>query len=156
MWGEPVEQVQLQIQKVKRKVETLGRDINFGMRINLIIANTEKEAWHKAEQMVKKVDDSHVKRLNQYISNSDSTALRRIQSLNNKMVKDKCFWTGMVPYRSGNSTALVGSVEQIKESLQKYVEAGITEFIFSSYPHIETVSYVGEKLIPLLKETVLS
>lgn len=62
----------------------------------------------------------------------------------------------MVPYRSGNSTALVGSVEQIKESLQKYVEAGITEFIFSSYPHIETVSYVGEKLIPLLKETVLS
>ena len=148
MWGEPVEKIKEQITKIKLQS---NQSLRFGMRINLIVADTETEAWEKAEEMLANVSKHNNDYLNKYLANSDSTALQRIQSLRGKVFDDPCYWTGMVPYRSGNSTALVGSSEQIIDSLKKYMEAGITEFIFSSYPHLETVSYIGDKIIPALK-----
>ncbi|WP_397539013.1 hypothetical protein [Rummeliibacillus pycnus] len=92
--------------------------------------------------------------LKDYITVSDSVSLKKIQSLKEKKFEDPCFWTGMTKYRSGNSTALVGSYEQISESLIKYIKVGITEFIFSSSPHLETVSGIGKEILPLVREKI--
>jgi alkanesulfonate monooxygenase len=86
-----------------------------------------------------------------YLRDSDSTALARIQALTGAEHDDPAFWTGMVPFRSGNSTALVGSVDEVVASLRRYLDAGMTEFIFSSYPHHETVKLIGTRFLPALR-----
>ncbi|MFT0804127.1 LLM class flavin-dependent oxidoreductase [Bacillus swezeyi] len=154
MWGEPLENVKIQIQKVKKKAKRYGREIKCGIRINIITATSEELAWKKAEKIISQVNEDKVSMLKEYMANSDSVSLKRIQSLKEKKFEDPCFWTGMTSYRSGNSTALVGSYEQVAESLIKYIGVGITEFIFSSYPHLETVSEIGEEILPIVREKV--
>ncbi|USL45558.1 LLM class flavin-dependent oxidoreductase [Priestia megaterium] len=154
MWGEPVEDVKAQIQKVKEMANIYNRHVKFGIRINIITASSEKVAWEKAEKIISQVNKDKVSMLKEYMDNSDSISLKRIQSLRGREFEDPCFWTGMTSYRSGNSTALVGSYKQVAESLIKYINVGITEFIFSSYPHLETVSEIGKEILPRIKKEV--
>ena len=58
----------------------------------------------------------------------------------------------MVPFRSGNSTALVGDPGEVVEALRRYVAAGISECIFSSYPHRDTVELIGARVLRRLAE----
>jgi alkanesulfonate monooxygenase len=151
MWGEPSEAVARQIDKV-RAAAALGRSLRFGMRINLIVDETSEAAWARAHAMREQVDAEMAERARAYINNSDSTALARIQALRDQTTDDPTFWTGMVPFRSGNSTALVGSVDEVAQSLQRYVDAGISEFIFSSYPHRDTVKLIGTQVLSALRD----
>ncbi|ENH95634.1 alkanesulfonate monooxygenase [Gracilibacillus halophilus YIM-C55.5] len=148
MWGEPVETVEKQLFKVNSLAKKKNREISCGLRINLFLGETNKEAWNKALFAISKVSDKKQERLNSYIKNSDSVGLNRIQDLKKNEWSDKCFWTGMTPYRSGNSTALVGTYEQVADSIINYYKVGVSEFIFSAYPHLESIDDVGEKLIP--------
>jgi alkanesulfonate monooxygenase len=151
MWGEPVEEVQDHLAKARARANQIGRNVRFGMRITLIVSVESSSAWERAEEMLSHVDSDAVVKLNKYLSNSDSVGQKKIQSLRHRTTSDPCFWTGMVPYRTGNSTALVGSVFDVAKSLKRYVEAGISEFIFSSYPHDDTTTIVGEGLLPLVR-----
>lgn len=151
MWGEPSDAVAEQISKVDTAARSHGRRLRFGIRINLIVERTSAAAWERALAMRTQVDLDMAARARAYIADSDSMALSRIQALWNEKHHDPAFWTGMVPFRSGNSTALVGSVEDVVSSLQRYVDAGVSEFIFSAYPHHETVEFVGSQILSALR-----
>jgi alkanesulfonate monooxygenase len=148
MWGEPSPAVENQIAKVREAAAALGREPRFGMRINLIVDAESDAAWERARAMLADVDPAMAARAEAYLATSDSTAVSRIQALQHVQAEDSAFWTGMVPLRSGNSTALVGSVAHVVSSLQRYVDAGVSEFLFSAYPHHETVMQIGTSVIP--------
>jgi alkanesulfonate monooxygenase len=152
MWGEPRDAVAAQVDRVRLAAAALGRAPRFGMRINLVVDEYSEVAWQRATAMREMVDPEMARRAESYIRDSDSTALARIQALSGRDHDDPAFWTGMVPFRSGNSTALVGSVDEVVASLRGYVRAGISEFIFSSYPHRDTVKLVGTRVLPALRE----
>lgn len=151
MWGEPSGAVAAQVDRVRTAAAARGRSLRFGMRINLIVDDTSEAAWGRAYAMREQVDAAMAERARAYIRDSDSTALARIQTLRDRATDDPTFWTGMVPFRSGNSTALVGSVDEVADSLLCYVDAGISEFIFSSYPHRDTVHLIGTRVLPALR-----
>lgn len=152
MWGEPSGAVAAQVERVRAAAAALGRSLRFGMRINLTVDHTSEAAWARAHAMRAQVDPQLAERAQAYIRDSDSTALARIQALTEEEQDDPAFWTGMVPFRSGNSTALVGSVDEVAASLRRYIDAGISEFIFSSYPHHETAELIGTRLRPVLMD----
>lgn len=155
MWGEPSEAVGEQIARVRAACDATGRTLSFGMRINLIVEEEREAAWERAGAMVAGIDEAMASRASRYLANSDSTAVSRIQALRGADHGDPAFWTGMVAARSGNSTALVGSPGDVVASLRRYVDAGVTEFIFSAYPHGgDSPGFVGEHVVPELRSYV--
>jgi alkanesulfonate monooxygenase len=54
--------------------------------------------------------------------------------------------------RGGAGTALVGSHTEVADRIAEYTEAGIDEFIFSGYPHLEELYWFGEGVVPILRE----
>ncbi|ALS56962.1 LLM class flavin-dependent oxidoreductase [Rathayibacter toxicus] len=152
MWGEPAAAVAQQCERVRLCAEMEGRQIRCGLRINLIVDTTRERAWSRAHSGLQAV--SHKQRVSaaEYIRDSDSEGLRRIQETQTAPIDEHSpYWTGMVPFRSGNSTALVGSPEEVSDALAQYVTAGVDEFIFSSYPHDETSELVGKEVLPRLR-----
>ena len=71
-------------------------------------------------------------------------------------VLDKRLWTAVAALTGakGNSTALVGTPEQVAEALLDYHELGITTFLIRGFdPLADAIDY-GRKLIPLTRELI--
>ncbi len=69
---------------------------------------------------------------------------------------DKRLWTEIAALTGaqGNSTSLVGTPEQVAESLLEYYDIGITTFLIRGFdPLLDTVDY-GRELIPLVRQEV--
>ena len=59
-------------------------------------------------------------------------------------------WAGVGLVRGGAGTAFVGSHEQVADRIEEYAELGIDEFVLSGYPHLESASWFGEGVLPIL------
>jgi alkanesulfonate monooxygenase len=60
-------------------------------------------------------------------------------------------WAGVGLVRGGAGTALVGSHTEIADRIEEYAALGLTEFILSSYPHLEKAYWFGEGVLPELR-----
>ena len=155
-WGEPVEQIKQQIEDVKQRAKKYGRELEYGVRIHIVVRHDEKEAWEAANHIISKIDQSVQNNMNHYYETTDSVAQKRMNELTKQGDRfDKYGWSGIGRIRKGAGTALVGTPEQIREGLQEYINAGVTHFILSGFPHFEEASRFGETVLPLFKEKVL-
>jgi alkanesulfonate monooxygenase len=69
-------------------------------------------------------------------------------------VYDERLWTTVARLTGagGNSTAVVGTPEQVAEALLKYYDLGVTTHLIRGFdPYEDAVEY-GEKLLPLLRD----
>jgi alkanesulfonate monooxygenase len=62
-----------------------------------------------------------------------------------------CLWTGMVPFCGPVWTTLLGTPQQVAETLLAYKRIGVTQFILSGYPDIEEVERFGREVVPLVR-----
>ena len=60
-------------------------------------------------------------------------------------------WAGVGLVRGGAGTALVGSHAEVADRIEEYAALGISEFIFSGYPHLEEAYWFGEGVRPELR-----
>ncbi len=69
---------------------------------------------------------------------------------------DSCLWTGIAGLIGGgsNSTALVGTPEQVSEALLKYYDLGITTFLIRGFDPLNDAVEYGKHLIPLTKQKI--
>lgn len=56
-WGEPPKQVEEKINAVRKLADERGRKVRFGIRLHVIVRETELEAWDAANRLIKYVDD---------------------------------------------------------------------------------------------------
>ena len=153
-WGEPVNQVKEQIAKVKRYAEEHNRTVRFGIRLHIIVRETERQAWDAANDLIKYVDDKAIESAQALMSSSQATGQHRMQALH-KGSKEHLeispnLWAGVGLVRGGAGTALVGDPDTIAQRMQEYVDLGIESFIFSGYPHLEEAYRTAELLFPKL------
>lgn len=155
-WGEPVESVQQQIQRVSQKASEYGRALEYGVRIHIIVRPTEQEAWQAAERLISKIDSNVENRMSSYYKESDSTAQIRMNVLLKGDYRfGKYKWAGIGRVRKGAGTAIVGTPEQVKEGLQEYLDIGVKHFILSGFPHVEEAIHFGQWVRPLFEESKL-
>ena len=64
----------------------------------------------------------------------------------------RSLWTGLVPYYGPVWTALVGTPEEIAAALVEYRDIGVTQFIMSGWPELDTVVTFGRDVLPLVRE----
>jgi alkanesulfonate monooxygenase len=55
---------------------------------------------------------------------------------------------------SGNSTALVGTPEQVAEAIAKYYDMGVSGVLIRGFDPFEDAKTYGEELIPWIRDKV--
>jgi alkanesulfonate monooxygenase len=159
-WGEPPEQVRDKLTKVRSYAYAkYGRKLKFGIRLHIIVRESEEEAWREADRLISQVSESTIAVAQQTMARQDSVGQQRMLALQKLAGSSKSrkslevspnLWAGVGLVRSGAGTALVGSVENIVKRMKEYAELGIDTFIFSGYPHLEEAYRTAELLLPNL------
>ncbi|MDZ8055440.1 MAG: FMNH2-dependent alkanesulfonate monooxygenase [Aulosira sp. ZfuVER01] len=153
-WGETPEQVAQKIASVRRLAEAQGRTLRFGIRLHVIVRETESKAWDAANDLIRYVDDSAIAQAQQAYARMDSEGQSRMTTLHNgsreALEISPNLWAGIGLVRGGAGTALVGDPDTVAQRMLEYQELGIDTFIFSGYPHLEEAYRVAELLFPRL------
>jgi len=158
-WGEPPAQVAEKIARIRQAAAEKGRELRFGIRLHLIVRETETEAWQDAEKLISRVTDQTVTAAQKLMARHDSAGQQRmiaLQKLNGgnrtraALEISPNLWAGVGLVRSGAGTALVGDAETVAERMREYHALGIETFIFSGYPHLEEAYRAAELLFPRL------
>ncbi len=159
MWPEKKEELEGRMKAVNEVAARYNRTLDYGLRVHMIVRDTEAEAREYAEYIVSKLDDEQGRAIRERALDSTSLGVSH-QAKNRELAADDGFvepllWTGVGRARSGCGAALVGSPEQIIERIQEYQKMGIRSFIFSGYPHLDEAEHFGSKVLPHLNNISL-
>ena len=159
MWPEPKEMLAQRMRDVHAQAEKHNRLLDYGLRVHMIVRDTEQEAREYAEELVSKLDDEAGKAIRNRALDAKSLGVA-LQSANRDRADDHGYvephlWTGVGRARSGCGAALVGSVDQVMSKIDDYMKMGIRAFIFSGYPHLQECEIFGTKVLPHLKTVSL-
>jgi alkanesulfonate monooxygenase len=153
-WGEPPTAVAEKVRQVRELAERHGRTLAFGLRVHTITRDSAAQAWAEAATLLAGISDEQIRTVQAGLRRSESEGQRRMLALNGG-TRDGLevypgLWAGVGLVRGGAGTALVGSHQQVADLIEEYVEAGITEFVLSGYPHLEEAYRFGEGVLPEL------
>jgi alkanesulfonate monooxygenase len=153
-WGEPPAAVAEKIADVRARAAAQGRTIRVGVRLHVIVRETNAEAWAAADDLISRLDDATIARAQANQAKMDSVGQQRMAALHggqrDKLEISPNLWAGVGLVRGGAGTALVGDPETVAARLKEYADLGVDTFILSGYPHLEEAYRVAEYLFPLL------
>jgi alkanesulfonate monooxygenase len=153
-WGEPPAAVAEKIADIRRRAAARGRTLRFGIRLHVIVRETNEAAWRAADELISRLDDATIERSQAAFSKMDSEGQRRMAALHggrrDKLEISPNLWAGVGLVRGGAGTALVGDPQTVAARMREYADLGIETFILSGYPHLEEAYRFAELAFPLL------
>jgi alkanesulfonate monooxygenase len=154
-WGEPPEAVAEKFAVVRAAAAAKGRTVRFGLRIHLIVRETEAEAWEAADRLISRITDEAITVARERRElRFESEGQRRMTALHgfrrDALEVAPNLWAGVGLIREGAGTALVGDPKTVAERLRAYQAVGVDTIIASGYPHLEEAYKVAELLFPAL------
>lgn len=153
-WGEPPAAVAEKFADVRRRAAQHGRQVKLGVRLHVIVRETNEEAWADAERLISKLTDEDIAKAQQNYAQMDSVGQARMAALHggrrDKLEVAPNLWAGVGLVRGGAGTALVGDAETVAERLREYQALGADTFVLSGYPHLEESIRFAELVFPLL------
>ncbi|OOY32692.1 LLM class flavin-dependent oxidoreductase [Thioclava sp. F36-6] len=154
MWPETKEELEGRMKVVNEAAERHGRVLDYGLRVHVIVRDTEAEAKEYAQELVSKLDDEEGRKIRERAHDAGSLGVSK-QARNREIADESGYvepnlWTGVGRARSGCGAALVGSADQVLTKLEEYRKMGIRAFILSGYPHIDEARQFGRLVMPHL------
>jgi alkanesulfonate monooxygenase len=161
-WGEPPAEVAKKIADVREKAARHGRSVKFGIRLHVIVRETEDEAWADADRLISRLKDETVVQAQAAFARMDSEGQRRMAALHAggsrrtraELEISPNLWAGVGLVRGGAGTALVGDAQTVADRIKEYADLGIDTFVLSGYPHLEEAYRFAELVFPLLPLSV--
>ncbi|MBT5925343.1 MAG: LLM class flavin-dependent oxidoreductase [Verrucomicrobia bacterium] len=131
-----------------------GRNLDFGLRIHVIVRETEDEARLAAQSLVSRLDPETGSTIKHRAQDSKSAGVLvqdelRDHADSNGYVESG-LWTGIGRARSGCGSAIVGDPNQVKQKLERYMDLGFRAFVLSGYPHLEECDLFAKYVLPEL------
>jgi len=177
-WGEPRAAVAARIDSIDQVAAKYGRKLRYSLSLRPIIADTEEEAWEKAEWIAEKtaeridlaktrmagIKESYAGlgggRNATYSVDRDTGGTtsvgrkRLIEMSSGQDVYDERLWMKVANLTgaAGNSTALVGTPEQVAEAMLRYYDIGVTTLLLKGFDPLEDAIDYGKRLLPLVRE----
>ena len=153
-WGEPPAQVAEKIADVRARAARHNRTLRYGLRLHVIVRETEAETWAEADRLISRLTDADIAAAQAGYAKMDSVGQARMAALHggrrDRLVVAPNLWAGVGLVRGGAGTALVGAPEQVAERLREYQALGVDTFVLSGYPHLEESLRFAELVFPLL------
>jgi alkanesulfonate monooxygenase len=179
-WGEPREAVAARMASIGEAATAVGRTLRYSLSLRPIIADTEAEAWDKAEWIAEKTAERIALAKERMTGRQDTyeglggarnatfsvdrdtggtTSVGRkrlIVMSSDRDVYDERLWMKVANLTgaAGNSTALVGTPEQVAEAMLRYYDLGITTLLLKGFDPLADVIDFGKELLPLVRQGV--
>lgn len=161
LWGETLDGTRELIRRVRAHAAPLGRKPGFSISIRVILGDTEQQAWRRAEEIAEQTREvglwskkSQVFAGDKPSAEAENEGSRRLLRLVEQgPVLDERLFMGVAAATNapGNTTAIVGTPEQVAEALLAYYDAGVSNFLFRGFdPRVDATEY-GKSLLPLLR-----
>ena len=155
MWPDTEEKLQGLMATMNSKAAQYNRTVQFGLRVHVIVRETEKEARAYAQQLLSKLDLQVGEEIKNRALDSKSLGVSKQTSLREKADQDYYvepnLWTGIGLARSGCGVAIVGNPDQVYNKIKRYMNMGIHAFILSGYPHHQECKLIAKHVMPKLK-----
>lgn len=154
-WGEPPSAVAEKIAWARKLAADARRELAFGIRLHVITRDTSEQAWAEARRLLDRIDPETIRKAQAGFATSESEGQRRMVALHggarDALEIHPNLWAGVGLVRGGAGTALVGSHTEVADRIAEHAALGISEFIFSGYPHLEEAYWFGEGVLPELE-----
>jgi alkanesulfonate monooxygenase len=156
LWGEPLAGARQTVEAVRAAAKQHRRDISFNISFRPILGKTEAEAWEKAEHIRETTRKNLAENHHTYgLKKPQSVGARRLLDAAHQDDRlDTRLWTGIAALVGGgyNSTALVGTPDQVSDALLDYYDLGIDSFLIRGFDPLNDAVEYGKELIPLTRE----
>ncbi len=155
VWGEPLADVRQRIARVREAAARHGRAPRFSVSLRPILGPTEEAAWTQAREILARTLE---RRGEVRLPSSGAVGSQRLlDAAARSEVHDKRLWTPIAAATGarGNTTALVGTPEQVAEALLDYYEAGITTILIRGFDPLSDAIEYGRELVPLVRAEVV-
>ncbi|HWK45175.1 MAG TPA: LLM class flavin-dependent oxidoreductase [Stellaceae bacterium] len=167
LWGETYEQVRDLVARIRAAAAPFGRQPRFSLSLRPVLADTEEQAWAKADAILERAtalraaggsgrapNNARERATGDAPPNEGSRRLLAAAAQGVRL--DKRLWTGLAALTGaqGNSTGLVGTPDQVAEALLDYYDLGISTFLIRGFdPIVDAIQY-GRELLPRVRELV--
>ncbi len=154
MWPETEASLAATMHHVAGLAARHGRTIDFGLRIHMIVRETEAAARAAADRLISRLDREKGAAIRARSLDAQSAGVLRQDALREKAGSDLYIephiWSGIGLARSGCGSAIVGDPDQVVAKLNRYLDMGIRSFILSGYPHAEECELFARHVLPRL------
>ncbi|XDG05641.1 hypothetical protein ABKA04_005256 [Annulohypoxylon sp. FPYF3050] len=165
LWGEPLKETKEQIDRIYAEAKKAGRPEGDRPRIWVtfrpIVAETEELAWEKAHRTLEllkgaKNDSRGRPRPDAPAAPQNVGSQRLLEIAKKGEVQDRALWYPTVTATNarGASTALVGSVQTIVDSLLDYVDLGAELISIRGYDNLNDAIDYGRYVLPRVREAL--
>jgi len=159
MWPETEQKLQGLMNDMTNRASDYQRTVQFGLRVHVIVRETEKEARSYANNLLSKLDLDLGKDIRNRAQDATSLGVARQAMLreeaDNQHYVEPNLWTGIGLARSGCGAAIVGDPDQVLAKINRYIDMGIRSFIFSGYPHLQECELFAKYVLPNIKTVSL-
>lgn len=160
MWPETESQLLATMRSLSEQAASFGRTIDFGLRIHVIVRESERAARAAADRLISRLDLAKGLEIRNRSQDSQSAGVLRQDALRaqagGNLYLEPHLWSGIGLARSGCGSALVGDPDQILSKLNTYIDMGMRAFILSGYPHLDECRLFAEHILPRLPQCRLN
>jgi alkanesulfonate monooxygenase len=149
LWGEPLAAVKERIAIIRQAAQAFGRTPRFSVSFRPILGRTEAQAWERARTFL-----AQVQATNRPTSPPQAVGSQRLLDFAaQREIHDKRLWMPIAAATgaAGNTSALVGTPEQVAEALLDYYDAGVTTILIRGFAPFQDAIDYGRELIPLVR-----
>ena len=128
---------------------TRDRGLAFCLRCCVLCRPTREEALEAAQRLLPAdVHESTTQLKDDSQMYSEGGALKSDQYW-----PEPWLWTGLVPHYGPVWIAMLGTPQELAAAFLEYERIGVTEFILSGWPEVDTVDLFGREIMPLINQT---
>ena len=158
-WGGPVPDLAEKIEDIRQRVTAKGRTAGYSISFQVILGDTEEEAWAKAEDMRQHLSSDAIDNQKTHFKTMDSVGQRRLanyveSSANDGFRLGPNLWAGLTQVLGGNSIALVGTPDQVADRIAEYYALGYNHVLLRGFPHLEVIEQLGRDVLPRIRDRV--
>jgi alkanesulfonate monooxygenase len=150
-WPDTVASVGATVREMQDRASSYERELAVGLRTHVIVRETEHEAKAEAQRLISRLDVDTGAAIRSRSLDAASVGVQRQAELreaaDDSGYAEPNLWTGIGRARSGAGAAIVGSADQVHDKLMAYVDAGVSAFVLSGYPHIDECARFAELVL---------